>query len=125
MKGVYLELSDVCKLLGRPPTRRNVERLAIDVRRRLAAAKGKLDRYDPRRGGRNYRFTEVSLKYIFPEFHDRRDDIEKKLAAQFREIQKAIDELAGRLRREAELSRARDEILADAVRAVRKGRSAA
>lgn len=121
----YMTLSDVCRMLGKPPTKSNLRDLAKAIRRRIDEANGALARYDPRKGavksgpGTRWYFTTVSLRRIYPEFFDRRDDVEKELARRFRQIERMMRELEERIEREGAKSRQRDEVLASAVRRLR------
>lgn len=128
MKGKFYELRDVIEMMGLPYTRKSRLRVVRMTRRRLAEAAGRLDCYDPQHHGRCYRFTGPALRHIFPEFFDKKDDVEKELARQFRDIQRRIDALAEALEAEAKRRRAADEVLADAIRQARaeaRGRPAA
>lgn len=119
----FLGVRDVCKLLGKTPTRRNCELVRIDVMRRIKAAKGKLDSYKPQRRRKEaFKFTTVSLKYIYPEFFDRKDAIEKELARRFKEMELEIRGLRIRIEQAERASREGDELLARAIRELRAGK---
>lgn len=118
-----LTVPDVLEMLGRPVTRSTKTMLRREVNARIRAAKGKLDRYAPKLGTKKeYRFTKISVRYIFSEYFDRKDEIERRLVAQFRDIERRLDELEARIMDEAEQSRGRDKFLADKIREVRDGR---
>lgn len=118
---VYLTLSDVCKRLGKKTSSRSLLWVAKDVADRIARAKGKLDRYDPRprSKGQHWRFTEVGLKYIYPEFHDRRDAVERELSRRFKAIEDTIKDLQVRVETVQNRARACDDVLVEEIRNLR------
>lgn len=117
---------EVCARLGLPETPKGVTTLRRLVAAKIKKAGGRLDAYDPRLGaGHHSRYTEVSLRRIFPEMFDPRDAIADELRERLGEMTRRIAELEDRLDRQERACRGRDDALATEVRKLKIKQSAA
>jgi hypothetical protein len=112
---------EVCALLGLPQSNLGTKRLRRLVAAKIKKAAGRLDAYDPRIGpGVPPRYSEVSLRRIFPELFDPRDPLAEELRERLGAMTARIDELEDMLDRQAHACKGRDDAIAKAIREMKR-----
>jgi hypothetical protein len=129
----WLTNHEICVQLGYAQTPGGVQNARRAVLRRIEAGGAKLAKYDPRvdrraviRGPKSradcrWKITLSGLKKIFPELVDDQVELGEELKAKLAEISAVVDEAFARIEKTAAASRKRDEVLANAIRELRKG----
>jgi hypothetical protein len=128
---IRLTNDELCQYLGYKVGHSGRERARAAVINKIERSNGKLDKWDPRHGvgakskkkgsGKGWRITLASLRKIFPELVDDQVELGEELKAKLAEISAVVDEAFARIEKVAAASRKRDEVLANAIRELRRG----